>query len=293
MRLLWHLSRLATIATLLGGTAAFVAAAAPVASAAPAASGGSAAMQDGWVRCAHLSPDSPAMDIYMYAFGEASHPMVLRHVSYGGVSEYMAVSPGHYSVAMRAAGAPASSPPVLATSFMVNARTAYTVAGVGPNPGLREEVLKDQMTPPMGKVLVRVIQASLKQNTVRISYGPDVLARHLTFGSATPYMAVSPGTRTVQFAAPGEHTAMTVELHPDSVHTIVVLDSSSGLKVDALTDAVGSEMMPMGGVGTGFGGTAPRQPSDPAPWLLVIGTGTLLTVAGLLGLRRSRRAGEG
>jgi hypothetical protein len=51
------------------------------------------------------------MDIYMYAFGEASHPMVLRHVSYGGVSEYMAVSPGRYSVAMRAAGAPASSPP--------------------------------------------------------------------------------------------------------------------------------------------------------------------------------------
>jgi hypothetical protein len=233
------------------------------------------------------------MDIYMYAFGETSHPMVLRHVSYGGVSEYMAVSPGRYSVAMRAAGAPASSPPVLATSFMVNARTAYTVAGVGPNPGLREEVLKDQMTPPMGKVLVRVIQASLKQNTVRVSYGPDVLARHLTFGSATPYMAVSPGTRTVQFAAPGEHTAMTVELRPDSVLTIVVLDSSSGLKVDALTDAVGSEMMPMGGVGTGFGGTAPRQPSDSAPWLLVIGTGTLLTVAGLLGLRRSRRAGEG
>ena len=99
----------------------------------------------------------------------------------------------------------------------------------------------------MGKVLVRLIQASLKQNTVRVSYGPDVLARHLTFGSATPYMAVSPGTRTVQFAAPGEHTAMTVELHPDSVYTIVVLDSSSGLKVDALTDAVGSEMMPMGG----------------------------------------------
>ena len=77
------------------------------------------------------------------------------------------------------------------------------------------------------------------------------------------------------------------------MHTIVVLDSSSGLKVHALTDAVGSEMMPMGGVSTGFGGTAPRQPSDPASWLLLIATGTLLTVAGLLGLRQSRRAGEG
>jgi hypothetical protein len=52
-------------------------------------------------------------------------------------------------------------------------------------------------------------------------------------------------------------------------------------------------MMPMGGVNTGFGGTAPRQPSDPAPWLLLIVAGTPLAVAGLLGLRRSRRAGEG
>ena len=149
------------------------------------------------------------------------------------------------------------------------------------------------MNPPMGKALVRVIQASLKQNTVTVSYGPDVLARHLAFGSATPYVAVSPGTRTVQFTAAGEQTAMSVRLRPDSVHTIVVLDGSSRLKVDALTDAVGSEMMPMGGVSTGFGGTAPRQPSDPAPWLLLIAAGTPLTVVGLLGLRRSRRAGEG
>ena len=287
MRLLRHIARLATIATLLGGTAAFAAATSPAVSAAPTA------MQDGWVRCAHLSPDSPAMDIYMYQFGDPDHPTVLRHVKYGGVSEYMAVSPGQYTVAMRDADAPASSPPVLTTSFMVNAGTAYTVAGVGPKSGLREEILKDQMNPPMGKALVRVIQASLKQNKVTVSYGPDVLARQLAFGSATPYVAVSPGTRTVQFTAAGEQTAMSVRLRPDTVHTIVVLDGSSRLKVDALTDAAGSETMPMGGVSTGFGGTAPRQPSDPAPWLLLIAAGTPLTVAGLLGLRRSRRAGEG
>ena len=287
MRLLRHIARLATIATLLGGTAAFAAATSPAVSAAPTA------MQDGWVRCAHLSPDAPAMDIYMYQFGDPDHPTVLRHVKYGGVSEYMAVSPGQYTVAMRDADAPASSPPVLTTSFMVNAGTAYTVAGVGPKSGLREEILKDQMNPPMGKALVRVIQASLKQSKVTVSYGPDVLARQLAFGSATSYVAVSPGTRTVQFTAAGEQTAMSVRLRPDTVHTIVVLDGSSRLKVDALTDAAGSETMPMGGVSTGFGGTAPRQPSDPAPWLLLIAAGTLLTVAGLSRLGRSRRAAAG
>jgi hypothetical protein len=66
MRLLWHLARLAMITTLLGGTAAVVAATSAAATAAPAAS---AAAQDGWVRIAHLSPEAPAMDIYLYPFG--------------------------------------------------------------------------------------------------------------------------------------------------------------------------------------------------------------------------------
>ena len=283
MRLRNNTARLAIITFLLGGTGALIAATSPVASAAPAVA------MDGWVRCAHLSPNAPAMDIYMYPFGDPGHPALLRHVKYGGVSEYMAVSPGQYTVAMRAFGAPASSPPVLATSFMVSARTAYTVAGIGPDPGLREEVLKDQMMAPMGKALVRVIQASLKAHLVTVSYGPDVLARQLAFGAATSYMPVSPGVQMVQFTAPGEHASMAVRAAADTIHTIVVLDGSSGLKVDALTDAVGSQMMPMGAVNTGFGGTAPRLPAHPAPWLLTIGAGALLTGAGLAGLRRQRR----
>src|SRR2546428_14180291 len=108
MSLLKKLSRLATSAMLLGGTAALVAATSPAASAATAAP---AAAQDAWVRIAHLSPKAPAMDIYMYPFGEPGHPIVLRDVAYGDVSAYMTVTPGQYSVAMRGFGAPASSPP--------------------------------------------------------------------------------------------------------------------------------------------------------------------------------------
>ena len=96
-----------------------------------------------------------------------------------------------------------------------------------------------------------------------VSYGPDVLARQLPFASATSYMAVSPGTQTVQFTAPDEHAAMSVHLAANTIHTIVVLDDSSGLKVDALTDAVGSQIMPHGGANTGFGGTAPACPGIP------------------------------
>jgi len=286
MRLRRHVARLAMITALLGGTAALVAATSPAAS---AASAGPAAALHGWVRIAHLSPKAPAMDIYMYPFGDPGHPIVLRDVSYGNVSAYMAISSGQYTVAMRGFGAPASSPPALTTSFMVSAPTAYTVAALGPDPGLRVEVLKDQMTAPMGKALVRVVQASLKENLVTVSYGPDILARQLAFGLATSYTAVSPGAQTVHFTASDEHTAMSVKLAADTVHTIVVLDDSSGLKVDTLTDAAGSQAMPTGGASAGFGGTAPRLPPDPAPWLLTITAGALLTVAGFAGLRRSRR----
>ncbi len=36
------------------------------------------------------------MDIYLYPFGDPAHPVVLRDVSYGSVSPYVAVSPGEY-----------------------------------------------------------------------------------------------------------------------------------------------------------------------------------------------------
>jgi len=280
MRLLRRLARLAAITALLGGTAALVAATSPTASAAPAAG------PDGWVRIAHLSPQAPAMDMYVYPFGNPGHPLVLKDVSYGGVSAYMAVSPGQYTVAMRGFGAPASSKPALTTSFMVSAGTAYTLAALGPDPGLRTEVLKDQMTTPTGKAVVRVLQASLKQHLVTVSYGPDVLARQLAFGAATPYTAVSPGAQTVRFSAPGQHTARPVTLAAGTVHTIVVLDDSSGLTADAVTDAAGSQIMPKGAVSAGLGGTAPRPPANPAPWLVMIAAGVLLAAAGLTRLRR-------
>jgi hypothetical protein len=286
MRLLRHVARLATITTLLGGAAIFVAVASPAASAASKASAVPAASQDGWVRIAHLSPKAPAMDIYLYPFGDPEDPVVLRDVSYGNVSAYMAVSPGQYTVAMRGFGAPASSTPALTSSFMVTARTAFTVAALGPDPGLRVEVLKDQMTAPAGHALIRVMQASLKEPTVTVSYGTDVLARQLAFGLATSYTAVSPGAQMVRFTALGEHAAMPVKLAADTVHTIVVLDGPSGLRVDNVTDAVGSQIMPVGGADTGFGGTAPKPPASPAPWLLTIAVGTLLTAAGFTGLRR-------
>ena len=288
MKLRRRLARLAAIPVLLVSCVAIIAAASPAASAAPLAS--SASAQDGWVRIAHLSPQAPAMDIYLYPFGDPAHPTVLRDVSYGDVSAYMTLAPGEYTVAMRGLNAPATSHPALVSSFMVGAETAYTVAALGPDPGLRVVVLQDQTTAPNGQALVRVVQASLKDDHVTVSYGSTVLATQLAFGSVTPYAAVAAGVHSVKLTAPGDDAAATsLRLTADTVHTIVVLDNPSGLTTDDLTDAVGSQLMPSGGAATGFGGTALRPPADLTPWLLLTLAGGLLIAAGAAGLGWPRR----
>ena len=278
MRLGRRLVLLTAVTALLGG---------PVVATASSAS--AAAADQGWVRCADLSPGTPE-DVYLYPFGDPSHPTMLMHQGYGSVSEYMPVSSGQYTLAMRPPGAPASSPPTVSTSFMVSAGSNYTVASIGSESSRRLKVLNDQMAAAAGsKALVRVIQASVKQPQVTVSVGSDMLARQLDFGSASSYQSVRPGSPTVTFSAPGGHAAMPVTLTAGSVHTLVVLDGSSGLKIDNLTDAAQSADSPRGGAATGFGGTAPTAGPGLIPWLGTLAGGVLLALAGTVGLRRSRR----
>jgi Domain of unknown function (DUF4397) len=280
MRLGRHVALFAAIAALLGAAVCIVM---------PAAAASAATV--GWVRCANLSPGTPAVDIYLISFGNPGHSIVLKHAGYGEVYSYMPVSTGEYTVAMRPVGAPASSSPIVSTSFMVSAGANYTVASLGPASGRRLEVLKDDMTASSGKALVRVIQASLKQDMVTVTDGKTVLAQQLVFGAVTPYVTVRPGAQNVQFTAAGAHTAKSITLTAGSVHTIVVLDGSSGLAVDNLTDAAGSPVAPTGGAGTGLGGTAPRDTApDSAPWVATLSAGLLLIMVGLFVLRRSRRS---
>jgi hypothetical protein len=299
MRLGRRLVLLTAATTLLGSAVAGIAAAAPAAYAATTGTPGATEAQAisaaadqgnaGWVRCANLSQGTPE-DVYLYSFGDPQNPTVLMNEGYGSVSSYMQLSAGEYTVAVRPVGVAASSPASITTSFMVGAGTNYTVASLGSAAGRRLQVLQDQIAAPNGEALVRVIQASPKQPQVSVSIGADTLARQLALGSVTTYQTVQPGTLTVAFSTPDGHAAMPVTLAAGSVHTIVVLDGTSGLKIENLTDAAASQVAAKGGAATGLGGTAPSPPAPGlAPWLATLAGGLLLAVAGGFGLRRSRR----
>jgi hypothetical protein len=291
-RLLLLTAVAATLATPVAAASATAASAATGKTPTAARAGAVPAVADqgdlGWVRCANLSTGA-AEQVYLYPFGNPAHPTLLSHQSYGGVSSYMPLSAGQYTLAVRPLGASASSPASISTSFMVSAGINYTVASIGSGSSRKLHVLQDRIAAPTGQVLVRVIQASTKHSAVTVSIGSDTLASQLASGSTTSYQTVRPGTPTATFSAPDGHAAMPVSLPAGSVHTIVVLDGTSGLKIDNLTDAVGSQDTPKGGAATGFGGTAPVPGPGLAPWLVTLAGGLLLAAAGGFGLRRSRR----
>src|SRR5262252_670557 len=259
-----------------------------VAGTAATASASSMSSGTGWVRCAHLSPNTAPVDIYLYSFGDPNAMDVLRHVPYGEVGMYMKMPTGEYTAAIRKAGAPAGTVPVLSANFMVHAGRAYTVAAIGPANGLRLRALNDRLTTPHGRSLVRVIQASLKEHQVTVRAGSATLASNLAFGSVTPYGTDKPGQWMLYAAGGGETWSGNVKLTAGSIHTLVVLDSPSGLKVADLMDAAGSAMMPHGGADTGLGGTAPGPAPSRLPWLAGLTTGLLLAAGAAVRLHRSR-----
>ena len=106
------------------------------------------AADTGMLRLAHLSPDTPSVDVYVDSVSSPDTGIVLSGVGYGTVSGYQSVPAGTYTVSMRSAGAPVTSAPVLSTTVTVDAGAAFTVAGVGPFAQLGLEVLDDDLTPP-------------------------------------------------------------------------------------------------------------------------------------------------
>ncbi len=244
----------------------------------------------GWLRLAHLSPNTPAVDVYLYSVGNPAARIVLKHVAYGTESPYERVASGDYTVAMRAVGALPGSKPVLSTLVRVVPGHAYTVAGMGPFKALRLQVLADRLATPAGKALVRVIQASLQQKRVTVRLGSATIASGLAFGTATGYQAVPPGTRTVRVTGSSQHVSASAAMSAGSIHAIVVLDDPGHLVVQVLQDAAGSSSVPVGAAATGLDGAAARPGPPLLPWVAASAAGLLVAAGGAARLRR-RQAG--
>jgi len=257
----------------------------PLAVCAISATPASAADQVGYVRLAHLSPDTPDVDVYLSAVG-GGPPQVFKGVGYGVVSKYLPVPQGTYAVSMRTAGAPATDPPVLTTNVTVDPGKAYLVAGVGKHADLGLKVINDDLSPPSsGRAKVRVIQASVRAPVLNLSIaGGAAIADNIAFASTTDYLQVPPGRWTLEASGTNGGPTGTLPVHLDAgnVYSVLVLDAAKGgLSAELRLDAGGMGQPPTGGVQTGGGGTR-RQPVD----LPLVAAALILVAAALYGRRR-------
>jgi hypothetical protein len=246
-----------------------------------------AATSTGWISLGNLSATPSAVDVYVYSSGSTSPQLVLPDVVYGTVSSAYTVNAGGYTVKMLTAGAPETSAPVWSTSFTVQADHYYTVVPLRTSAtagGLK--VLDDSLTAPAGKSLVRVVLADVSQQNVTFHCScapgaPGDLVTNGLPGSVSQYITIKPGPWVMTATGPTATGSAPVPLTADTVHTEVVVGGpTGGVEIVNLIDAVGSGAPATGGVGTGFGGTAPRGPASPLPWLMVIGVGVVLTLTG-------------
>ena len=270
------------LATLVA--AAFVAIGLSIVIAAPAA-----AASVGYVRLAHLSPDTPEVDVYLSSASGAIPPKKFPGVGYGVVSDYLALPAGTYAVAMRGAGAPESSAPVLSTQVTVDAGKAYTVAGVGKHADLGLRVLEDDLSPPdSGKAKVRIVQASIQAPVLNVSVASgSTIADGVQFASTTGYREVNQGNWTVNLQQAGGGSTSTVKcaLTGGNVYSLIVLDRPAGLTAELRTDAGSKGAVPQGGVDTGAGGS---QRPDRIPAIVLMSL--LVLVAAGFATRRAATA---
>jgi hypothetical protein len=232
------------------------------------------------VRFAHLSPDSPAVDVALAPVPADGGPLtepgpdVATGLAYGDVGTYQGLAPGSYAVSVRAAGSSSDTPPALSARIDVPAGTVRTVTLTGLFADLALDPLPDDLSaPPAGRARVRVLAAASGADPVTVTTGGLALAEELPFPAAGRYVDVPAGRAEVSV---GDAAPVPVELIAGSVVTLLVLDDGDGVVLRPVVDAAGPPVVPAGGVDAGTGPVA-----VPAG---------LLVVLALAALRRTRGA---
>ncbi|PSL37256.1 uncharacterized protein DUF4397 [Labedella gwakjiensis] len=252
-----------------------------------------AAPTDGWARITHLSPDTKSVDVRLTALSGGDVLYELEDITYGQISDYLALDPGTYVVSMVPSGAAADSDPVISQSVTVEEGEPITVAAYGTNDDLKTAVYEDDLENPAdGDSRIRVIQASTVAESVDISTSTGIaIAEGAEQGAATGYATVPAGPWTLELSGDATGTA-DVQLGGGTVNTLLVLDTADGgTTVKAVVDAAAPGTTPQDGVDTGGGWAATHgDDTDAAGIAGGIAAALALGVAVTLVVRRRNAA---
>jgi hypothetical protein len=245
-----------------------------------------------WVRAAHLSPDTPKVDVYLTAFSGGSTKLWLAGVGYGDFSAYRRMPAGQYAVSMRPHGAAVTTAAALSWTVTLQAGQAYTAAAFGQHGQLHGTVYDDRLTPPAeGTGYVRIIQGSAKAGQVLATADGKTIANGTAYGAISGYVKIPAGTATVRVSSQPRsalNDTLLTNVSSRSITSVVVLDKrGGGITLSPHVDAAGAQQPPVGAVPAGGGGTA-QSTTGGAESLaaLLAAAGLVLLVAAFVVRRR-------
>ncbi len=157
------------------------------------------------LRVAHLSPDTPRVDIVVKGGGK-----VVRKLAYPQITGYLSLPAGRYTFYVRPAGTRINA--LTLRNVRVEAGKIYTAWALGALHGrrgdlrLRGVATNDALPAALERTQLRVLHASPDAPTVGVCVNGAVAIPSLAFGAAAPadgsYLALPSGPITVRIVAP-------------------------------------------------------------------------------------------
>lgn len=242
------------------------------------------AQSDGYVRVAALSPDGPAVDVYV------NGTKLVSSAAYESVSDYLAVAAGTDQFKVTKAG---SRTALISATETVTTNDYYTFAVLGPMSKLMGEIFQDDLgAPPAGDAKIRAIHAAVAApSPANILAGGKPVFPGLAFEAATQFTAVPAGSYTFGVAPMNSDNAAfsaTATLVAGDIYTAFGIGNggSAAYGILLVNDSAGASMS--GGPATGEGGM-----SDPShglsPFVPAALAGVfLVVVAAALGVTQLR-----
>ena len=154
---------------------------------------------EAFVRVAHLSPDAPAVDVWV------DGDVVLQDVVFDDFSTYLPLPAGSHRVQVSPANQ--TTPIVIDASVTLTEGTYYTVAAMGPLASIQAVVLTDDLSRDPSKAKIRFIHASPDAPPVDITLTDGTrLFPDVAFKGSTPSKPVGSGSYDLQVRVAGTET---------------------------------------------------------------------------------------
>jgi hypothetical protein len=182
----------------------------------------------GYLRVIHVSPNAPAVDIYL------NNTALGKPFNFGDTTDFMSMPSGRYTVDLRPAGAAASSQPIYTTDvYLAGGASVNLVAlgtlGSGGAQAFKVAAFLTNRMPTQGKARVEVIHAAPNLPTIDVLHKDKTVLTEIKFSKeGDSPLNLEPGPANITAAPTGKSGASVIDLsdaklEADKIYTVIAV----------------------------------------------------------------------